>query len=79
MLIRVHARLSKNRHVPLKLLDLVQVMDERLRNLLHEQRAVRNVELDLRLDLVVRLLQVVHAVLGALHRLVAHLDKRLGV
>lgn len=53
MLIRVHARIPQHFHVPLQLLDLVQIVNERLADLLHKQWTIRHLELHLRLHVLV--------------------------
>lgn len=66
MLVRVHACFSQDGDVPLKLLDLVQIVNESLGNLFDQQRAVRDIELDLRFDGVVTSLKVAHLASGLL-------------
>ena len=79
MLVRVHASLSQDWHVPLEFFDLVQIVDEGLRHLFNQKGSVCNVELDLGFDLVVGLLKRAQFFPLAIHGLLTHLGKGLWV
>jgi len=63
----VQAIFSQNCDKLLELFDLAQIVDESLGNLLDKQRSIGNLELNLRLDVLVLLIQRGHAL--ACHRL----------
>lgn len=79
MLIWVHASLSQDSDVPLQLFDLVQVVNEGLGNLLHQEGAVGNIKLDLSFDVIVRVLKSFHFHSGTLLSLVTLLSQARSV
>jgi hypothetical protein len=64
VVIRVHARVPEHAHVPLELLDLAQVVNEGFRHLLHQQRPIRHIKLNLGFNLVVSLFEFLHLAAG---------------
>ncbi len=79
VLIWVHSRLSQDCHISLQLLNLVKVVDECLRHLFNKQRTICYIELNLRFNLIVRILERFHFLLGTLRCFLSLLRQVLAV
>ena len=79
VLIWIHSRLSQDCHISLQLLNLVKVVNECLRHLFNKQWTIRYIELNLCFNLIVRILERFHFLLGPLWCLLSLLSQVLAV
>jgi len=77
--VRVQASFSQDCHVPLQLFDLVQIVDECVRNLLNEEGTVCNIEFNVGFDIIVDIFQVLHVVFRSHQRLFTSLLQSRGI